>query len=334
MKYVCSLLITGLIGSSACAQITFDEIPLPGPQMDYTQTIDTGDYVITNQEWQQTRLYGRKNADSSYRGFTYSNIQDSITPGQINDRAAFPAIGENSSAQYGVGHGNCSIYVDRFLGVKPAWDAAVYSIYITNATCAVLSMEYGDSTAKKFGGADGTDPDWFLLTIKGYNYTSGTVDSVLFYLADFRSDTPAMDYIVKDWVQVDLSSMGRMDSLSFSLSSSDTGSSGMNTPAYFCVDKINIERTGAINEAGPDKQCSIFPNPVSCRGQLCLDVPAGQREERYKVIAYTIAGKRMLEKQVTGDKPILLSDIAPGLYFFIVQDKEQRTIYRQKIRIR
>ena len=28
-------------------------------------------------------------------------------------------------------------------------------------------MIYGDQFAKKFGGADGSEPDWFLLTISG-----------------------------------------------------------------------------------------------------------------------------------------------------------------------
>lgn len=72
----------------------------------------------------------------------------------------------------------------------------IFGFYVTNTTYDVLSMLHGDSTCKKFGGENGTDPDGFLLTIKGYVW-GNLVDPTLFYLADFRSDTPGRDYIVK-----------------------------------------------------------------------------------------------------------------------------------------
>ena len=41
-----------------------------------------------------------------------------------------------------------------------------------------------------------------------------------------------------DWEWVDLSSLGTVAGLEFDLSSSDTGPSGMNTPAYFAMDDL------------------------------------------------------------------------------------------------
>jgi hypothetical protein len=61
---------------------------------------------------------------------------------------------------------------------------------------------------------------------------------VEFYLADFRFENNGEDYIVDTWEYVDLSSLGVVNKLEFSLGSSDVGAWGMNTPAYFVIDTI------------------------------------------------------------------------------------------------
>jgi hypothetical protein len=99
-------------------------------------------------------------------------------------------------------------------------------------------MKNGDVVAKKFGGVTGTDPDWFKLTITGSLNGNPSAQSVDLYLADFRSPDTTQHYIVKDWQWVDLSSLGNVNEVQFTLSSSDTGSFGMNTPAYFAIDNF------------------------------------------------------------------------------------------------
>ena len=114
-------------------------------------------------------------------------------------------------------------------------------MYITNTTYAALSMLNGDSFAKKFGGASGNDPDWFLLTITGKNASGGTTGTVDFYLADYQFENNANDYIVDDWTFVDLTALGDIvKSLEFALSSSDVGQWGMNTPASFAMDSLTV----------------------------------------------------------------------------------------------
>ena len=61
-----------------------------------------------------------------------------------------------------------------------------------------------------------------------------------FYLADYRYADSSQDYIISAWEYIDLSSLGSVDELSFSLSSSDNGSFGMNTPNYFAIDNIGV----------------------------------------------------------------------------------------------
>ena len=66
-----------------------------------------------------------------------------------------------------------------------------------------------------------------------------------FLLADYTGDT---GQLVDDWTFVDLASLGdNVKSLKFSLSSTDNGDWGMNTPAYFAMDDLTV---AAIPEPG------------------------------------------------------------------------------------
>jgi hypothetical protein len=100
-------------------------------------------------------------------------------------------------------------------------------------------MENGDDFfATKFGGEDGDAADFFILTISGLDASEVVTGSVEFVLADYRFEDNADDYIVTDWSWVDLSSLGSVSGLAFSLASSDTGGGFINTPAYFAMDDL------------------------------------------------------------------------------------------------
>ena len=103
-------------------------------------------------------------------------------------------------------------------------------------------MKLGDAPpAKKFGGPSGNDPDWFKLTVIGYNPAGDSVKSVAFYLADYRFSNHSLNYIVSKWTSVDLTPLGKINKLTFRLSSSDNGAWGMNTPGYVCLDNLKYE---------------------------------------------------------------------------------------------
>jgi hypothetical protein len=54
-----------------------------------------------------------------------------------------------------------------------------------------------------------------------------------------------------DWTFFDLSGLGEVESVYFTLNSTDTGDYGMNTASYFCMDKFQVNTTPvptAINE--------------------------------------------------------------------------------------
>ena len=171
----------------------------------------------------------------SWLGWSVSNMTDTTTPGYLNQYSSISGDGALGSSTYVV----ANAYPDPVVPTISAPEGFSFaSLWVTNTTYAALSMQQGDFFAKKFGGETGDDPDFLLLTIEGIDSSDQSVGTVDFYLADYRFSDNSQDYLVRDWTGVDLSSLAAADRLMFSLSSSDVGAYGINTPAYFALDQV------------------------------------------------------------------------------------------------
>lgn len=120
------------------------------------------------------------------------------------------------------------------------------SLEISNTTYGYKSMLLGDGFAKKFGGVSGDDPDYFFVRI--YAKQAAYLDSIDFYLADFRFNDNSQDYIIDDWTTVDISTLPTNTQLEFKLFSSDTGAFGINTPLFFALDNIKYSVMGGLSD--------------------------------------------------------------------------------------
>ena len=189
---------------------------------------------------------------ASWDGFAVSNHGDTESPGWANDLSAIPGGGVYGSAAFAVGYQSGFAPAPPTLEILDAGDGVVLrGVFVTNTTYAFLSMRDGDDYAKQFGGETGEDEDWFLLTIHGLDANDGETGTVDVYLADFRAADPAGDFILDQWTWVDLTALGSVTGLSFTLSSSDMGDWGMNTPAYFALDDLNrFEPVAAFHDLG------------------------------------------------------------------------------------
>jgi len=167
-------------------------------------------------------------------GFSYSDMTDITTAGYTNLYSAYTGSGVGHSHNYAVATQGAVVQL-----LNTAKTIPVTGFYVTNSTYAALSMLNGDAFAKKFGGTTGNDPDWFQLAVTGYSNNTAITDTVKIMLADYRFTNNTQDYILNTWRWVDLRSLGTVDSLIFILSSSDNGTYGMNTPAYFDIDNFN-----------------------------------------------------------------------------------------------
>jgi hypothetical protein len=99
-------------------------------------------------------------------------------------------------------------------------------------------MLNGDGFADPFGGPGGDEPDLFVLTITGFDAGAAVTGTVDFVLADYTFADDAFDYVVDTWTWVDLTSLGSVSSLGFSLASTDTSGPFLDTPAYFAMDGL------------------------------------------------------------------------------------------------
>jgi len=253
----------------------------------------------------------------SWYGFAYSNMTDTLTSGYTNQFSAIPGKGALSSSNYAVSYVNYD-WMNNYTMVpniiRFANPQTISGFYACNNTYAYFSMLNGDGNlAKKFGGTNGNDPDWFKLQIKGYRNGIMT-DTVNCFLADFRFTNNAQDYILKTWKWIDLSVLGDIDSLAFALSSSDQGSFGMNTPAYFCMDNFNGQNPNvAINNLNNNNfDVKIYPNPVLDNLYISIMNP----KEVIDIYIYDTSGKDIVRYvNLTHEFVVNLSAISKGIYF-------------------
>jgi hypothetical protein len=238
---VACLLGTGLfLGASRSAladTVDFEDLTL-APESFYNGSDGAGGFISQGAFFNNS--YNPQ--FGSWSGWSYSNQTDVTTSGFMNQYSAYnlPDGGGDSSANYGVAFtfqfGDAYVLLPD--GTTPA------SVRVTNTTYAALSMRDGDMFAKKFGGPDGTDPDFIMLTIHGLDTNGDATGSVGFFLADYRFQDPNLNYIVSSWTTVDLTPLGNAISLAFELTSSDLGPFGMNTPAYFAIDNLVVTPAG------------------------------------------------------------------------------------------
>lgn len=212
-------------------------------QIDWISTFESTELASSDTFWNGSDSKGsfssgkatfKNNYDTAWKvwdGFGVSNMTDTVTRGYTNQYSVISGSGVNYTAQYAVISQQATVVLDKQQVVK--------GCYVNNGTYPALSMKNGDGFAKKFGGTTGDDPDYFRIVAKGF--IGDDSSSTMFYLADYRSLDNNKDYIINNWDHFDLSVLGDVDSIVFSLESSDNGQFGMNTPAFFCIDHFNAE---------------------------------------------------------------------------------------------
>jgi len=243
MKRLVALAFTLIFGSSAFAGslADFDDLSLAaGSYWNGSADPGAGGFLSGLATFNNRYLIDLFSGWAFWGGWSYSNMTDTTTPGYGNQYSAIAGTGQ-SGTNYGVA------YVDTYTPTTPSLTLphamTLDRAYFTNTTYTYLIMRDGDASgfSKKFGGTSGNDTDWFLLTITGQDDQGQTTGALDFYLADFRFPDNSQDYIIDGWTPVDLSGLGAVKSLLFTLTSSDSGAWGMNTPAYFAMDTLTPE---------------------------------------------------------------------------------------------
>lgn len=252
-------------------------------------------------------------------GFAYSNMRNDTTAGFTNAFSAYPAEGANGSTNY-------AIYMPTFTGdtlFLPYTSTDLSSVSLTNTTYTYLSMKNGDAIGKKFGSSknasgvtDGTQgKDYLFVTIYGYDENNTIVDSVDFYLADYRFSDTTQNYIVADWTPVDLSAFTGVNYLTFKFHSSDVGQYGINTPTYFAMDNLIYSQNTSSLPINTLPAFTIYPNPANTT--ISINGATG------RVNIYSISGQKVKEINTHPSSSVDISGLEPGIYFVKCENPKQ-----------
>lgn len=316
MKKIYTLVAALAVAGNINAQvlIDFESFNLAGPEMADTGQSVSGEFVFNGVSFEN--YY---NSGGWFNGFTVSNFTDVTTPGYLNQFSSFTGSGAANSAKYSVYYLPGAIQTnDPFVKIN--------SFMLTNTTYAALSMRDGDGYGKQFGSIydadgmiDGTNgEDFFRLWIIGESFDGSMVDSIEFFLGDYRFADSTQDYIVSDWVNIDLSVFNfDVAKLNFDFESSDNNTFGVKTPTYFALDNVEIETTGGTEETEA-AMYSLSPNPVND----VLEIDGGIGALRI----LDATGKLILETTHNQHTELNFESLQSGVYFVTLLDKNgQRT---------
>ncbi len=232
MKKLYLFVAATLMSATLFAQLqvaTFEDVTIGAEEsvlhLDATGTFESGDFVFQQEA----------SVSSDWGTFYYGNL-----PTNKSDNKFESYLDAEKSANGGAFAGkNFVVWTPSYMAidsVKLKSAGTVPGFFVNNTAYAVNSMCNGDAYAKKFG-----KDDWFKLTISA-SFNGVAVNTQLVV------DLAAEGEYINEWTYVDLSSLGEIDALTFSLSSSDNGDYGMNTPAYFCFDNLGAEKPADYEE--------------------------------------------------------------------------------------
>lgn len=167
-------------------------------------------------------------------------------------------------------------------------------VYVNLNSYTFYSVLLGDGYARAF-----TNNDDFTLTIHGVaaDESEKTVDVSLASCSNGDLST------ARGWKYVDLSPLGTVNELYFTLSTTDTGAYGANTPQYFCLDKLSVvpAETTAAALTGADRASISYDQSSKTVSVIGADFAA----------VYDSLGAKVFQ---TGDPAFSIASLPAGVY--------------------
>ncbi len=297
------------VGGTVTAQSTFDfESFALAPESYDNGSAQNGDWVFTdNESIRMTNVYDTM-WGGVWSGFSISNTTENTTLDYAYQYSSVTGAGAASSSNYAVYYQSGSLTAE-------SQNTAITEFKITNTAVASLVMENGYFNAKQFGSPlggngqpDGTNGEDFFRVWFIAESDAGDLDSMEFYLADYRFADSTQDYILDSWVTIDLTQEFGfpVSALNFRFESSDNDPMfGMNTPAYFAIDDIKTEGSvGLVTNASLDIE--MYPNPAT--DVVTVNAPQGQLQ------VVDLHGNVVYDFSHQEQSKIDVSNFASGIY--------------------
>lgn len=208
---------------------TFEEAAISpaAVESEYSFNEDKSDYLISGDfKFRQTVAY----SGAYVTGAVVSNRTDVNVAG-VQDANKSIAGGAKAGHNYVVWYYD-GYNIDNPDDIIINTPAVIPGMYVTNTAWVVKCIKEGDGMSYVPGGFQ--YEDYLLLTI--YGWRNGVVKgSVDYFLASGGKYTTAWEY-------VDLSSLGVVDRLTFTMEGSKINDYGLTTPTYFCIDNFGAKR--------------------------------------------------------------------------------------------
>ena len=225
----------------------------------WTGTYNDDEYTIDSQIY--TILHNSMGDYNTWWGFTASNsadnsMRDDFLTYQFSNMATggivLNADGTVKKDKFGAPAVSADVpylvaFANNMFAQHPAEvvmadgeDHEAVGAYVCLNSYTYYSITDGDGFAREF-----TNGDKFTLTVHGVN--SKEEESTL--------EVPLASYsngdltATRGWKYVDLSPLGKVNTLWFSMKSTDSGTYGDNTPSYFCLDKLMVKPASEISGA-------------------------------------------------------------------------------------
>ena len=161
-----------------------------------------------------------------YSDVVVSKVTDPSMKADYNNPVSYLSAAVNHTAE----GNNFAVWNQNYYGVASVLlekDTVISGMAITN-TSATINYILDNPSHYPQGS-------WFALNVEGKK-DSVKVGEVTFYLVDFRT---ADDWkYAANWQWLDLTSLGSVDELVFTVDGSDKNDYGLLTPAYFCFDNL------------------------------------------------------------------------------------------------
>ncbi len=174
--------------------------------------------------------------------------------------------------------------------------------YVCNNPYTYYAIQKGNSYAAQFEqGA------WLKLIAHGVDATGNETGTVEHYLTDYRSEKPEEWTLNKSWKWVDLSTLGKVSSLYFTMESSDTGAQGMKTPAYFCFDRLMVLTAPASVDEALAATATVYFDRVASAVRVESAAPV-------ETAVYNMRGALVMRQRVEGTASLDMSATPSGVY--------------------
>lgn len=217
-------------------------------------------------------------------GFTISNHADNTDYG-IGDSAGWIANQWGSMAKGGVNGEGSNFLVGYWGAYNDATaqnvtetsnyvmfnDGKTYKangVYVNNSPWPYYGCLNGDQFARKF-----VKGDYLKLIAKGFAADGITqTGSTEFYLADYRSVNPVQWKLNTNWEWMDLTVLGEVSYIQFTMESTDSEVWGMNTAGLFCLDKLTVQK---VNNPGTSTYSHSQTIKAYRSGNTLYNLPQG-----------------------------------------------------------